>query len=118
MRAGSLDTRVSIRVPNRTNTAGSVVTTYPSTGARGTRWASRVPLTARERYVSQQLDAEVDYRFTFRSDAVTRAIGASDRLLVGSSSDGAWYDVSGPWEEATGVGRRTAVVVLARRRHV
>ena len=116
MRAGRFDTRVSIRVAVEVNTAGSVATTYPSTAARGTRWAERRPLSARERFTSQQLDAEVDYEFKFRNDAVTRAIIPKDRLLVGSSSDGAWYDITGPFDPE--VNRRSAIIVQARRRHL
>ena len=116
MRAGRLDTRVSIRVAVETNTAGSIATTFPSTTARGTRWANRRPLSARERFTDQQLDAEVEYEFRFRSDAVTRAILPKDRLLVGSSSDGAWYDIIGQFDPDTH--RQSSITVQARRRHI
>lgn len=116
MRAGRLDTRVSIRTAVLTNTGGSVETTFPSSAARGTRWSERVGLSVRERFTAQQLDAEVDHRFRFQSDAVTRAIDPTDRLLVGSSSAGTWYDIGGAMDPNE-LGRRQEIVVFARERH-
>lgn len=115
MRTGRLTTRVAIRTAVDANTAGSITTTYPSTGARGTRWALREPLSAGERFTSQQLDAEVDHKFTFHADAVTNAIQTRDRLLVGSSSSGDWYDVVGAFTPA--YPDNDARVVLATERH-
>lgn len=117
MRAGRLDTLVSIRAKVSTNNSGVDVATYPSSTARGTEWAEVRGLSARERFQSQQLDAEVDYQFRFYSTPVTRAISPTDRLLVGSTTGSPrWFDLAGSFDPNT-FGTRREVIVLARERH-
>lgn len=116
MRAGRLDKRVEIRVATETNAQGVVTTTFPSSTARGVRWAERRGLTGAEAFRAQQLDASVSYVFLFRNDPVTRAIVPKDRLLMGATSGvHNWYDVRAAMDPD---GRRRTIQVLAEERHV
>jgi head-tail adaptor len=116
MRAGRLDKRVSIRPAAVTNAQGVVATTYPSSTARGARWAERRGLRGAEAFRAQRLDANADYVFLFRSDSVTRAIRPSDRLLIGATSGTPnWYDVRVALDPD---GRRRVVQVFAEERHL
>lgn len=117
MRSGKLETLVSIRQPVEDNTGGNVTFTYPSSTARGSEYAQRRGLNARERFQSVQVDATVDYEFRFYSTPVTRAIKPKDRLLVGSSSAGNWYDVVGSIDPNEN-GRNREIKVFAAERHV
>ncbi len=117
MNAGNMETLVSIRRPVETNNSGVVTTTYPSSMARGTEYAEMRGLRPQERFQSVQLDASVDYEFRFYSTPTTRAIVPKDRLLVGSSSDGNWFDVAGALDPNER-GRQNEVRVFAAERHV
>jgi len=115
MQAGRLNTRVEIRVPVETNTGGVHEITFPSTAARGTRWAEKRGLSMTERFRAQQLDANAEFKFTFRQDSVTRAISVKDRLLVGATSaPHAWFDIAGSYDPN---GRRKSIEIWATERH-
>lgn len=117
MQAGRLNTRVHIRGAAETNTSGSYEITYPSTAARGSRWAEKRGLSVTERFRAQQLDANAEYAFTFRNDSVTRAISVKDRLLTGATSspgEFTWYDIVGAYDPD---GKRRIVQVWATARH-
>ena len=116
MRAGRLNARTAIRTAVETNSGGVLTTTYPSSMARGIRWAEKRGLSMVERYRAQQVDADVDYAFNFRSDSVTRAIIPKDRLLVGATSGThQWFDIRGAYDPDS---RRKMVMVLASERHI
>jgi len=115
MQAGRLNTRVHIRVPVEVNNSGSLEISYPSTAARGSRWAEKRGLSVTERFRAQQLDANAEFAFTFRNDAVTRAISVKDRLLTGATSGvHEWYDIVGAYDPD---GKRRIVQVWATARH-
>ena len=115
MMAGRLNTRVVIRKSVDVNTGGVLTTTYPSTAARGTRWAEKRGLGVQEQFRAQQLDANADFSFLFRRDSITRAISVKDRLLVGATSaPHDWFDIVGAVDPT---GKRKLVQVWATERH-
>jgi head-tail adaptor len=113
--AGRMNTRVQIRPVVETNSGGSLELTYPSTAARGKRWAEKRGLSMVEQYRAQQLDASAEYMFTFQWDSVTRAISVKDRLLVGATSaTHTWFDIAGVQDPD---GRNRMLLVSAKARH-
>lgn len=71
--AGRKNRKVTINAVSVTNTKGDWVETLVS---KGTRYASREPMSHREVFTSDQRFASADYLFKFTSDTVTRAINA------------------------------------------
>lgn len=115
MRAGRMNTRVQIRQPVETNASGSLEVTWPTSAARGTRWAEKRGLSVVERFRAQQLDATADYVFGFQWDSVTRTISVKDRLLVGATSaTHTWFDIEGAYDPD---GRKRMLLVYASARH-
>ena len=113
--AGRMNTRVEIRAAVETNTSGSLELTYPSTAARGKRWAEKRGLSVVERFRAQQLDATAEYVFGFQWDSLTKTISVKDRLLVGATSGlHTWFDISGTLDPAA---RHCLMMVYASARH-
>lgn len=115
--AGRMNTRVQIRQAVTTNVGGSLEVTYPTTAARGKRWAEKRGLSVVERFRAQQLDASADYVFGFQWDSLTKTISVKDRLLVGATSAPgyAWFDIEGAYDPD---GHKRMLLVYASERHV
>ncbi len=72
MRAGRLNTRITIEQPSESRSAtGAVVTTWSTLA---TVWAEVVPLRGREFYAAQAVQAETDvkYRIRWRDDVTPK----------------------------------------------
>ena len=88
------------------DTFGEAVLTYTTLA---TAWGMLEAVTARERFESQQVRAEVSHRITLRYAAAYAGLSAKDRITLGSRT----FDIVQPMDKD---GRRKELVISALER--
>lgn len=103
MKAGDLDRRIAIeRATETQDDFGEPIQTWATLA---TVWASKEDIRDTERFMAQQVGAEVTTRFQIRYSATVASVNPKDRVVY----DGRVYDIAGVKE----IGRREGLEITA-----